>query len=70
MLSSITKPFVNLILVTAIYYQVIENVVKFLRSYAAGTGLTMPAAPHWRDNQPPSYLPASDSKLAVFKKNM
>lgn len=51
-----------------IYYQVIENVVKFHQSYAKETGLPMPAAPHGRDNQPPIYLPASDSKLAVFKK--
>lgn len=51
-----------------IYYQVIENVVKFHRSYAKETGLPMPAAPHGCDNQPPIYLPASDSKLAVFKK--
>lgn len=65
---SITKPLVNLILVTTIYYQVIENVVTFLQSYATDTGLPMPAALHGRDNQLPIYLRAYDSSLAVFKK--
>ena len=59
-------PFMNLI--NVISYQVIENVVKFISSYTTETGLPMPAAPHGRDNQSPIYLPASASKLAVFKR--
>lgn len=49
-------------------FEVIENVVKFLQSYATETGLPMPAALHGRDNQLPIYLREYDSSLAVFKK--
>lgn len=42
--------------------------VKFITSYATEYDLPMPAAPHERDNHPPIYLPASDTKLVVLKK--
>ena len=42
--------------------------MKFITSYATEYDLPMPAAPHERDNHPPIYLPASDTKLVVFKK--
>ena len=42
--------------------------VKFITSYATEYGLPMPAAPHGRDNHPPIYLPASETKLVVFNK--
>ena len=44
------------------------SLVKFITSYATEYGLPMPAAPHERDNHPPIYLPASDTKLVVFLK--
>ncbi|KAK3742543.1 hypothetical protein QZH41_005608 [Actinostola sp. cb2023] len=47
-------------------FEVIENIVKFLNTYASDNGLPMPAAPHGRDNQPPIYLTTNESKLNVY----
>ncbi|XP_052797705.1 uncharacterized protein LOC128229867 [Mya arenaria] len=51
----------------ALTFDDVQRVVKFLLNYAEREGLPMPAAPRGRDNIPPTYLPASETKLKTFK---
>ncbi|XP_052820507.1 uncharacterized protein LOC128246360 [Mya arenaria] len=51
----------------ALTFDDVQRVVKFFLNYAEREGLPMPAAPRGRDNIPPTYLPASETKLKTFK---
>ena len=48
-------------------FAVIENVVKFLKQYGVVNGMPMPAAPRGRNDVPPVFLPAYETKDHVYK---
>lgn len=48
-------------------FAVIENVVKFLKQYGVVNGMPMPAAPRGRNDIPPVFLPAYETKDHVYK---
>ena len=50
----------------AILYEQVKNVVTFLERYAEAHGIPQPAAPRGRADVPPTYLPASHNKQAVY----
>ncbi|KAH3706898.1 hypothetical protein DPMN_066289 [Dreissena polymorpha] len=45
----------------------VQRVVKYLENYAEREGIPMPAAPRRMENIPLTYLPASTTKLDLFK---
>ena len=48
-------------------FAVIENVVNFLKQYGVVNGMPMPAAPRGRNDIPPVFLPAHETKDHVYK---
>ncbi|KAH3813103.1 hypothetical protein DPMN_141553 [Dreissena polymorpha] len=50
----------------ALYFDDVQRVVAYLLSCAEREGIPLPAAPRGRDNIPPTYLPASTTKLDLF----
>ena len=48
-------------------FRIIENVVMFLKNHADENGLPMPAAPRGRNEIPPVYLPAYETKASIHK---
>ncbi|XP_053376640.1 uncharacterized protein LOC123565268 [Mercenaria mercenaria] len=46
---------------------VIRNAIQFLINYASEVGLPQPAAPRGRSDEPPIYLPSSDTKLSIHQ---
>ena len=50
----------------AILYEQVKNVVTFLERYAEAHGIPQLAAPCGQADVPPTYLPASHNKQAVY----
>ncbi|KAK3105662.1 hypothetical protein FSP39_002952 [Pinctada imbricata] len=48
-------------------FEVIENVVLYIKNHADENGLPMPAAPRGRNEIPPIYLPSYETKTSVHK---
>ena len=50
----------------SLMYEQVEHVVRFLERHSESHGLPQPAAPCGRADTPPTYLPTSHNKKAVF----
>ncbi|KAK3106530.1 hypothetical protein FSP39_022025 [Pinctada imbricata] len=48
-------------------FEVIENVVLYIKNHADENGLSMPTAPRGRNEIPPIYLPSYETKTSVHK---
>ncbi|KAH3825908.1 hypothetical protein DPMN_127794 [Dreissena polymorpha] len=51
----------------ALCFDDVQRVVAYLLNCAEREGIPLPAAPRGRDNIPPTYLPASTTKLDLFQ---
>ena len=49
----------------AVNFNDIENTVKFIKKYGEDNGLPMPAAPRGRNDVPPVFLPAYETKVHI-----